>query len=301
MNPRSLPRWPARLWNTPCQGRASAAFLAFLATLAIAALLTGVLFRRPQKAASSPPLIIYCAAGLRVPMEQIVKDYAAGKAPFELVFGASQTLLSSMELSKRGDLFLPGDESYLELARARGLVAETIPIARMRVVLAVQKGNPKNIRSLAGLSGEGFVLGQASPEGAAIGKLTRQALEKAGLWEGIQRRTRVFKATVPDVANDLKLGALDAGFIWDAMLKQYPTLEAVETAELKDAVARVSIGVIRGATHPAAALRFARYAAARDRGQAAFASAGFTPAGGDAWASEPELRLMAGGHAPPGH
>ena len=45
-------------------------------------------------------------------------------------------------------LYLAADESYIRLARQQGLLAEAIPLARMRPVVAVAKGNPKNVRTL---------------------------------------------------------------------------------------------------------------------------------------------------------
>ena len=55
------------------------------------------------------------------------------------------------ELTKKGDLFIPADDSYLKVARAKNLIAESIPLARMSPVLAVAKGNPKGIHSLGDL------------------------------------------------------------------------------------------------------------------------------------------------------
>ena len=66
----------------------------------------------------------------------------------QLQFGGSQSLLSGIQLAPRGDLYLPADDSYLLLARDNGLLAEMLPLARMKAVLAVPKGNPKQLRSV---------------------------------------------------------------------------------------------------------------------------------------------------------
>src|SRR5262249_44675265 len=119
-------------------------------------------------------------------------------------------------------------------------------------------------------------------------------LQKIGRWKALAAHTLVFKATVNDVANDIKVGSADAGIVWDATVRQYPELEAVSVPELAGSTAHISICVLRSSAQPTAALRFARYLAARDRGLRRLESAGFQPVDGDVSAEEPRLRLLAG-------
>lgn len=164
--------------------------------------------------AKAAPLVVFCAAGIKPPIEAIAAEYQqAYGITVQLQYGGSQTLLAGIEVARRGDLYLPADETYVAAARAKGLVAEALPLAKMTAVLAVRKGNPKNIRRLADLMRSDIAVAQATPEAAAIGQAVRAALEKSGQWEALRQKTRVFKPTVNDVANDLKLGTVDAGFI----------------------------------------------------------------------------------------
>jgi ABC-type molybdate transport system substrate-binding protein len=59
-------------------------------------------------------------------------------------------------------------------------------------------------------------------------------------------------------------------------------------------VSQVSVGVISSTRQPAAALHFARYVAAHDRGLQHYQRHGFKTFGGDAWNPEPELAIYAG-------
>ncbi|MBI2441437.1 MAG: substrate-binding domain-containing protein [Lentisphaerae bacterium] len=265
------------------------------AILLVALILTLVLRPGARATVSKEPLIVYCAAGIKTPVETIARAYEKKYgSPVQLQFGGSQTLLVNAQVSKRGDLYLPGDDSYIEIAQAKGLIAETIPLARMAAVLAVRKGNPKNIRASADLLRADIKLAQANPDAAAIGKLTRAFLQRTGQWNEIEKRTTVFKPTVNDVANDIKLGTVDAGFIWDQLAKQYPDLEAVVLPELAGAVAHISVGVLRSSAQPRSALHFARYLSASDRGLKDFAQNYFTTVAGDPWAETPELILYSG-------
>lgn len=265
-------------------------FAAFLVSLGVFLVLAVKLFRGPA-ATIAEPILVYCAAGVRVPVEAAEKAYG-GK--IQLQYGGSNTLLANAEVSGKGDLFIAADDSYLKLAREKRLAAESIPLARQTAVLAVPKGNPRKIAALADLLRADVKVVQANPDAAAIGKLVRGRLEKLGKWASLKEKTTVFKPTVNEVANDLKLGTADAGFVWDANVKQYPELEQVDLPELQGLTAETSAIVLRSSRQPTAALRFARFLAAPEKGQPEFAKNGYVPAAGDAWEEQPAL-LMYGG------
>jgi molybdenum ABC transporter molybdate-binding protein len=261
----------------------------------LAALLAFLLRREPGAADDRAPLLVYCAAGLRVPVEAVARAYEKELGiPVQLQYGGSQTLLANAEASRRGDVYLPADDSFLKLARDKGLAAEAIPVAEMKPVLAVRKGNPKGVRSIEDLRRPDVRVGQANPEATAVGKLVKEALAKGGAWEELKKKTTTFKPTVNDVANDLVLGTVDAGFVWDATVAQYPDLERVEAPALAGVSATMSAAVLASSGQPAKALRFARYLAAPDRGLPELRKAGFAPLEGDAWAEKPELLFYAG-------
>lgn len=244
---------------------------------------------------TSEPLMLFCAASNRAVMEAIRADYEREcGTSVQIQYGASQTLLSSMEVSGSGDLYLPADDSFIEIAREKDLIAEVLPIARMQGVVAVARGNPKSIHRFSDLLRENVQVVQANPDAAAIGKLTRQVLGKRNLWDGLDQATTAYRTTVTDVANDIVVGAADAGIVYDAVLHTYPDVEFVELPELESAASQISIGVIASTKQPQAALHFARYVAAKDRGLKHYAEHGFRVSGGDLWADVPELTVFAG-------
>ena len=276
-----------------------------LASLFVLAAMVTLLFQtdRPHRRAAATgeparhtePLVLFCAASNRAVMESIRADYEKEfDRSVRVQYGPSQTLLSSIEVSGSGDLFLPADDSFLQIAAEKHLVAEQIPIAKMHAVIAVGKGNPKAIVTLADLLRSDVRLVQASPDAAAIGKITRNTLQTAGLWESLEKATIAYRTTVNDVANDLTIGAADAGIVYDAVLQSYPDLAAVRVPELVAAVSQVSIAVIATSMQPTDALHFARYVAAKDKGLQRYVEYGFQVAEGEEWNDVPELSLFAG-------
>ncbi len=241
------------------------------------------------------PLVVYCAASNRAVVEEIRQAYETETGrQVQMQFGPSQTLLSSLEVSRTGDLYLPADDSFLNTARDKGLVAEVLPIAQMHAVIAVLKGNPKGLKTFDDLLRNDVRLVQASSDAAAIGKLTREVLNQSDLWKQLDQATVGYRTTVTDVANDLIVGAADAGIVYDAVLATYPELEYFSIPELTTASSQVSIGVLKCSTQSAAALHFARYLTASDRGLSQYRKFGFQVAKGDRWADVPELTIFAG-------
>lgn len=253
--------------------------LAVALVLLVLALPRGRYTETDAAGAKPTSLLVYCAASLRVPVEQIADDYRREHGvTVNLQYGGSNTLLSQIEVSRQGDLFLAADESYLAIGRQKGFVAESLPLASLKPVVAVRRGNPRSVRSLDDLLRLRVAVG--NPDQTAVGKATRALLEPAGRWRALDTAVRqrgVYKPTVADVTNDVALGSVDAGIIWDAVAAQYAVLEVVDLPEFSAGAAEVAVGVLASAKDSEAALRFARYAAGADRGRKAFAEHGYRP------------------------
>lgn len=241
------------------------------------------------------PLVLFCAAANRSVIESICRQYEEefGRRVL-LQFAPSQTLLSSIEVSGTGDLFLPADDDFIDTAREKALIAEVLPLATMKAVVAVRRGNPKSIRCLDDLLRKDVRFVQANPESAAVGRLVKKVLTFQNKWEALEDATVGYRHSVTDIASDLMVGSADAGIVYDVVLHGKTELEAVDLSELKEAVSHLSIGVVATTKQPPLALHFARYVAASDRGLVHFKQHGYQVDKGDAWSDTPELSFFAG-------
>jgi molybdate transport system substrate-binding protein len=248
-----------------------------------------------EAAVDKNSVFLFCAASNQAVMEDVRRAYEKETGRRVMIqYGPSQTLLSQIEVSGAGDLFLPADDSYLDQARGKELVEEVLPIARMQGVVVVRKGNPKRIDAFEDLLADNVRVVQGSHEATAIGSLTKKVLSQAGLWDALDRATMAYRTTVNDVANDILVGAADAGIVYDAVLHPYPDLEYIELQELANVNSQVSVGIVSTTKQPAAALHFARYLSAVDRGLEHYSNYGFRPNGTDQWKDVPELSVYAG-------
>lgn len=243
---------------------------------------------------AGPALVVYCAAGLKKPVEIIAEQYQRESGlQVQLQYGGTGALLSAIRVAQKGDLFLAADDAGIADARKFDAVREVIPFVRQHPVIAVRAGNPKGIRSLADLERDGVRFALANPEAAAIGRSLRKTLGPK--YDPLAARATVQKTTVTEIAGDLHLGTVDAAIVWDSTVPQFPGLEAIEVAELAGVIENASTAVLTHCKESAAALRFARYLASPEKGGAIFQQHGFQHVGGDRWAEKPELILYSGG------
>jgi len=135
-----------------------------------------------------------------------------------LNIGGSGSLLSSLEIVRRGDVFIPGSPEYLILASQKGIInfTEYKPkiLAYLVPAIIVQKGNPKNIRSLEDLARPGLHIGIADPKSVCVGLYAKELLERNGLWESISKNIVVYAASCEQTAQIIYTGAVDAVIGW---------------------------------------------------------------------------------------
>ena len=276
------------------------AFVAFAGSILLLAGLIAALYWDPfasEDAGSSEPLLVYCAEALRVPMEATAKDYQReiGQQVY-LDFGPSQALLAKLQLTKKGDLFLPADDSYIELAREQDCVDSVLPLARMSAVVILRPGYSGPMHTWADFIAKGHSIGLANADAAAIGKLARQRLKALGLWDDLEKREPTSLMNVNDVANTVQIGRLDVGVVWDAVAKLHEKkgVKAVHLPEFDSVTAKVQVAVTKFSTQPEAALRFIRYLRGKTKGARYFKQQGYTDFVEEEYAERPELVVYAG-------
>lgn len=225
------------------------------------------------------PLLVYCAAGMKKPVEEIVRRWEAETGVHvEVQYGGSGTLLSNLKIARVGDVFIAADAGYMALARADRLVEGIQTAAILRPVIATAKGNPLGVRSLKDLASPRVRTVLANPEAASIGKTSQAMFKKFGLTDLMDAAIRergVLKPTVNDVANDIKLGAMDAGIIWDGVAAQYPELEAIPIEGSEKFCSSVTVAPLNFSKNLEAANAFAGYVADPARAGRVFAAHGF--------------------------
>ncbi len=252
---------------------------------------------------------MYCATGLLKPVQETCAEYQKEYGvSVRIEPDSSGALLSRLRVAPdRVDLYLSGEESFMADARRLKLVAEVLPVARQHVVLAVRPGNPKKVLIWKDLLQDSVRVALPNPELTATAKAAQRALAGTRKWESLLDRQHAthaqlsFVGNVNEAAQTVKIGAADVALVWDATARLFG-LEVIEVPEFQArAREQAALGIVAATKCPTAALHFARYLTARDRGQLSVSRNFFQPVeDADLWKDQPALVLMAGAMLKPG-
>jgi molybdate transport system substrate-binding protein len=132
-------------------------------------------------------------------------------------FGGSGTLLSQIELSRSGDLYIPGSPDYMVKAEKKDVIdpASVKIIAYLVPVIAVPHGNPKNIQSLADLAQPGIEVGIGNPQAVCVGLYAVEILDYNHILGDVSKNIVVHAKSCDDTATLISLKSVDAVIGWD--------------------------------------------------------------------------------------
>jgi len=176
----------------------------------------------PSPASAENSVLVPCGAGLQPPMDKIGEIYFTRTGTrVDFSYAGAGMLLATLNSTRRGDLYIPGESFYVDLARERGFVADEKPVLFFKPVIIVQEGNPKNIRSLRDLTRSGLRVAIGDPEALAVGPVTQRILQRAGIRDAVQKNVTMQAGCIPELANAVSMRTADAGIVWDAVAAQH--------------------------------------------------------------------------------
>ena len=176
----------------------------------------------PSPAAAQRHLLVPCGAGLRPAMDALGETYFRRTGiRIDYSYAGSGMLLSYLNFSRRGDLYMPGESFYVDLAAERGFVKDTATAAYFLPVIIVQKGNPKHITKLADLTRSGLKVAIGEPKALAVGPVTQRIFQRAGISDRVAANICMKAGCIPELANAVSMRTADAAIVWDAVAYQH--------------------------------------------------------------------------------
>ncbi|WP_018970529.1 molybdate ABC transporter substrate-binding protein [Rubritalea marina] len=213
-----------------------------------------LLIRGAQSASHHEGLVLYCAAGLRVPVSEFVEHFERETSiPVHVTYNGSGALLTQLQL-KGGDLYLPADEEYIREAQAMGLALAATPLFPLTAKIVVHRDNTK-IHSYEDLSRPNLRISFAD-ESSAIGRFSKELLTKHQLFEHIRPNIVVTKPTVNSVLEDVALGAADATIAWSSVADNFKELRCIEMPLLESNPRHASIAILKNSNNRNQAQQF---------------------------------------------
>jgi molybdate transport system substrate-binding protein len=133
-----------------------------------------------------------------------------------LTYGGSGNVLSQMELSKTGDLYIPGSPDYLVKAESKKITdpATTQIVAYLIPAINVQAGNPKNIQSLSDLAKPDIKIGIGNPTTVCVGLYAIEILDNNNLLAEVYKNIITQASSCDNTATLISLRSVDAVMGW---------------------------------------------------------------------------------------
>lgn len=224
-----------------------------------------------QKESNAVFLRVLCAAGLRVPVEEIAKNYERDyNIKIELTYGGSGELLSQLD---RADVYIPADSTYVAFAKEMGKVSEDYHIGILHpcVMVLDEKWDQLTIEEAVAKEMKIAIADVSS----AIGKVTQEVFEERGIERQIKEGSYSSHPTVIQVANQVMTGAADMGIVWKSLEQQFPNAIFYELDIFEQHSVDFSASTLIRSEMNKEASRFAHYLTKETKGFVIFSKNGF--------------------------
>ena len=220
---------------------------------------------------SQTSLTVFAAASLKPAFDKIgARLQATGNIVTTFNYLGTQTLVSQLQQGAPGDVFASADAAHMTTMQNAGLLSGSAKVfAHNKLEIAVVKGNPKGIHTLADLSRPGLVVVLADPSVPA-GKYAQLALANAH----VTVHPASFELQVTGVLSKVALGEADAGIVYVSDIVTSGQVDGVTIPDSQNIIADYPIAALRAAANTAGAQAFIDLVLSSD-GQAILKLAGF--------------------------
>jgi len=127
--------------------------------------------------AKEPEILLYSGAMLRPAIQQSIANFEKREGvKINPVYNGCGVLVSQMKAGEQPDAYFSCDRKFM--AQVDDRFEKSTVVSANEMVMIVDKGNPRKIKTLEDLTKPGIRLGLAHPEKSALGFLTKILLEK---------------------------------------------------------------------------------------------------------------------------
>lgn len=187
------------------------------------------------------PLTVFAASSLKPAFDKVAAHLSGG-LHVTFNYAGSQTLASQLVQGAQAGVFASADTARMIEVQSAGLLnGPPVLFAHNRLEIAVAKGNPKGIHSLADLARNGLVIVLADPSVPA-GKYAQQALIKAG----VTVKPASLELQVTAVVTKVALGEADAGIVYVSDVVTSGKVDGVPIADAQNVVADYPVAALQG-------------------------------------------------------
>ena len=162
-------------------------------------------------------LIVYSGKGLKYAMDEIIQDFEKQEGiKVEVIYAGSETLLNTIQETRKGDIFIPGSKSYLK--KAGEFATNHQYVAKHTPVFAVRKDQSEQLGTYSDLLKPGVKITVGNKNMAAIGKVAEAIMKNCDDTNNFRGNIVVTGTTVNELLQMLNTKEVDAALVWLDML-----------------------------------------------------------------------------------
>jgi molybdate transport system substrate-binding protein len=228
-------------------------------------------------------ITVLAGAGTVKAMNDLITNFEKQnpKTIINVKYGGSGEIFANLATQNTGDVFVPGDEKFMKDAQNKGyIINNTVkPVVYHIPVIAVVKGNPKNITSVKDLANPGVRVALGSKNSTAIGMLSMKILNKTGVMMGITKNVVVYTPTVNQLLTYLTTGQVDAVIMTQDIAttgEGHAKIKVITIPKDQNVIATIPVGITTFTKNKNLATKFENYILSPD-GLAIWKKWGFKP------------------------
>ena len=218
----------------------------------VVAVLVAVACSPVSERAQGGRVVVLAASSLRAVLVEVEADLdqRMGGADVAVTVDGSSALASAVIEGAPGDVLISADEATMQRLIDAGEVERgaTRVIATNALVIAVPRGNPRDVRGLGDLSAGDLIVSLCRAE-VPCGAYAEQVFERAGV--SVPGAGR--EASVAAVLAKVRLGEADAGVVYRTDVGGAEGIEGVELPVAHNIEARYVAAVLTDAENPTGA------------------------------------------------
>lgn len=218
-------------------------------------------------------LYIYAGAGLKKAVQDLGSTFTNETGiPVLYNFQGAGALVTQMDITHKGDIFISGGTDNYKVAQEKKLVGEPEYLAYHVPIIAVQKGNPSGIVKIEDFAKPGLKIGLGDQKATAIGVAGEKIFKKLGITDDVEENVVLRTATINELVTAMNAGTIDAALLTLDQINN-KTMDVIELEET-DNVLIVPIGITTFSKQTEKAQKFVDFAVSDD-GKAFFKKHGF--------------------------
>ena len=235
-----------------------------------------------EEAAPEKPrknLIILCGITMIDPVRELMGIFEAETGIKAVMsYGGSADLMQSIVVNRKGDIYFPGNMSFIVEADEKGVLAEHRQVGVNQAALFVRKGNPRGLTGdVAELARPDIQVAIGHPDLGSIGKETRRILDAAGIYDRVVASAAMMAADSKALTGVLLEGKVDVVLNWKPVLHIDDNAARLDILPILGGLAQehpLAMAVTACSQEPEAARQFLDLCASA-RGRAVFERYGF--------------------------